>query len=87
MRQPAPGATTATAHAARGVNVQKNNARILAHLVEKRNISSKMMGRSGVDLAHLACHEHTAGTLNGEVGVCGRVERAGGWLWVRRGLL
>lgn len=30
-------------------------------------MGSRIMGKPGVDCAHLACHEQMAGMLNGEV--------------------
>ena len=85
--QPAPGNTTATASAAREIVGLKKHAHSLAHLVEKRTATCGVTVRPGVSRAHLACHEHTAGALDGVMGVCGRVEGAGGWLRGGRGLL
>ena len=84
--RPAPGNTTATDSAARGIFGLKKHARSLAHLVEKRMITFRVMARHARDRAHLACHEQMAGALDGVMGVCGRVEGAGGWLRGGRGL-
>ena len=80
LRRPSTGATTATARAAWGIDGTKNHAHHHARLVEKRTATCGVTVRPVVSRAHLACHEHTAGALNGGMGVCGRVERAGGWL-------
>ena len=51
-------------------------------------MDSRIMGKPGVDCAHLACHEQMAGVLNGEKCVeGGRVGHAGWSLGFRRGLL
>ena len=83
---PAPNNNTATDRAARAVDGNQKYAHDCAHLFEKRMIFSRIMGRSGVDRSHLACHEQTAGGVQRVHGVCERVERAGGWLCDGRGL-
>ena len=83
--RPAPGSSRRTARAARELDGSKNHAHDDAQLVEERTMDSRIMGKPGVDRAHLACHEQTAGALNGAMVVCGCVECAGGWLCVRRG--
>ena len=85
LRRPSTGASTATDRAARGTGGTNNHAHLRAHLVEKRTATCGVTARPDVSRAHLACHEHTAGALNGGVSVCGLVERAGGWLCVGEG--
>ena len=73
---PAPNNNTATDRAARAVDGNQKYAHDRAHLFEKRTIFSRIMGSSGVDRSHLACHEQTAGGVQRVHGVCERVERA-----------
>ena len=54
-----------------------------AQLVEKRTMDSRIMGRPGVYLSHLACHEQMGGALNGEVTV--KYVCVGGWSVLERG--
>ena len=63
--RPAPGSSTRTARAARELDGRKNHAHDDAQLVEERTMDSRIMGKPGVDRAHLACHEQMAGVLNG----------------------